>query len=172
MIDRGDARYMGPAYSDEAEYMLLNVPAGRMGAFPEDPEHFLKWVRLRGVRADQWDFLPRSLYREYVLDLLREAQQARTSGPSFEHVCAEVTDIQTEQGSARLLAASEVSFVADKVVLALGNFPPRHPNIENKTASIVCGTCRIHGVPASSTRSNTTKPCCTSARGRRRSTSW
>ena len=33
MLDRGDERYMGPAYSDEADYLLLNVPAGRMGAF-------------------------------------------------------------------------------------------------------------------------------------------
>jgi hypothetical protein len=25
-------------------------------------------------------------------------------------------------------------FVADKAVLALGNFPPRHPHIENRSA--------------------------------------
>jgi len=48
MLDRGDERYMGPAYSYEADYLLLNVPAGRMGAFPEDPEHFLTWNRDRG----------------------------------------------------------------------------------------------------------------------------
>ena len=41
MVDRGDERYMGPAYSYEADYLLLNVSAGRMGAFSEDPEFAL-----------------------------------------------------------------------------------------------------------------------------------
>ena len=49
MLDRGDERAMGPAYSYEADYLLLNVPAGRMGAFSEDPEHFLTCSRDRGA---------------------------------------------------------------------------------------------------------------------------
>jgi uncharacterized NAD(P)/FAD-binding protein YdhS len=48
MIDRGDTRYMGPAYSNEADYLLLNVRAGQMGAFSEDPERFLTWAQERG----------------------------------------------------------------------------------------------------------------------------
>ena len=65
MLDRGDERDMGPAYSCEADYLLLNVPAGRMGAFSENPEHFLTWNRDRGAHAaGPWDFLPRRLYRE------------------------------------------------------------------------------------------------------------
>src|SRR5512146_1575339 len=67
MLDRGDASYIGPAYSAEADHLLLNVPAGRMGAFSDDPEHFLKWARRKGVRAGEWDFLPRRLYRDYLL---------------------------------------------------------------------------------------------------------
>jgi uncharacterized NAD(P)/FAD-binding protein YdhS len=65
MLDRGDERAMGPAYSCEADYLLLNVPAGRMGAFSEDPEHFLTWNRDRGAHAGPWDFLPRRLYRQW-----------------------------------------------------------------------------------------------------------
>jgi uncharacterized NAD(P)/FAD-binding protein YdhS len=38
MIDRRDTRYMGPAYSNEEDYLLLNVRAGQMAAFSEDPE--------------------------------------------------------------------------------------------------------------------------------------
>lgn len=87
MIYRGDARYMGPAYSNEADYLLLNVPAAKMRAFSEDPEHFLMWAQERGVRADRSDFLPRRLFRDYIVDLMPEALQARTSGPLFEHVC-------------------------------------------------------------------------------------
>ena len=69
MIDRGDTRYMGPAYSIDADYLLLNVRAGQMGAFSEDPEHFLTWVQERGAHAGRSDFLPRRLFRDYIVDL-------------------------------------------------------------------------------------------------------
>ena len=85
---RSDARSWrrtlhGTAYSYEADYLLLNVPAGRMGAFSEDPEHFLTWNRDRGAHADPWDFLPRRLYRDYILALMREALRER-AGASVE----------------------------------------------------------------------------------------
>jgi uncharacterized NAD(P)/FAD-binding protein YdhS len=123
MIDRGDERNMGPAYSDEADYLLLNVPAGRMGAFSEDPKHFLTWNRERGAQAGPWDFLPRSLYRDYILALVREALEARAGGTNFEHVRGEVTDIDIEGGCATIHVHDEGSIVVDKAVLALGNFP-------------------------------------------------
>ncbi len=134
MLDRGDERDMGPAYSYEADYLLLNVPAGRMGAFPEDPEHFLTWNRDRGAHAGPWDFLPRRLYRDYILALVREALQARAGGTTFEHVRGEVTDIDTEGGCATIHVEDKGPIVVDKAVLALGNFPPRHPPIENRSA--------------------------------------
>jgi uncharacterized NAD(P)/FAD-binding protein YdhS len=133
MLDRGDERYMGPAYSYESDDLLLNVPAGRMGAFSEDPEHFLKWNRDRGAYAGPWDFLPRRLYRDYILALVREALQARTGGITFEHVRGEVTDIDTRGGCATIHVEDEGPVVVDKAVLALGNFPPRHPPIENRS---------------------------------------
>lgn len=133
MIDRGDALHMGPAYSDEDESLLLNVPAGRMGAFSSDPEHFLKWAQERDVRAGPWDFLPRRLYRDYVLDLMREAQRARATLPSLDHVRAEVVDIETQRDGARIHAETD-TFDVEKVVLALGNFPPRHPPVANPSA--------------------------------------
>jgi uncharacterized NAD(P)/FAD-binding protein YdhS len=134
MIDRGDTRYMGPAYSNDADYLLLNVRAGQMGAFSEDPEHFLTWAQERGARADRSDFLPRRLFRDYIVDLMPEAWQARTNGPLFEHVCGEVTDIETEGGCATIHVEAQEPFVVDRGILALGNFPPRHPLIENRMA--------------------------------------
>jgi uncharacterized NAD(P)/FAD-binding protein YdhS len=134
MFDRGDARFMGPAYSDEADYLLLNVPAARMSALSEDPEHFLRWSRNRGVNAGPWDFLPRRLYREYILALMRDVLEARAGAPSFEHVRTEVTDLETEGRQVTLYVDGKRSVVVDKAVLALGNFPPRHPSIENGAA--------------------------------------
>jgi uncharacterized NAD(P)/FAD-binding protein YdhS len=134
MIDRGDTRYMGPAYSNEADYLLLNVRAGQKGAFSEDPEHFLTWAQKRGARADRSDFLPRRLFRDYIVDLMREAWQDRTNTPLFEHVCGEVTDIETERGYATIHVDAQEPFVVDRGILALGNFPPPHPLIENRMA--------------------------------------
>jgi len=138
MIDRGDTRYMGPAYSNEADYLLLNVRAGQMGAFSEDPEHFLTWAQERGARAGRSDFLPRRLFRDYILDLMADAWQARTNGPLFEHVRGEVTDIETKGGCATIHVEAQEPFVVDRVILALGNFPPRHPLIENGVALQNC----------------------------------
>jgi uncharacterized NAD(P)/FAD-binding protein YdhS len=133
MIDRGDADYMGPAYVDDADNFLLNVPAMRMGALPEDPEHFLKWARRRGIAAGTLEFLPRNLYRRYILDLLHEAEE-RAGGPEFEHVRGEVTDVEVSRDRAVVRIESGEHFAVDKVVLALGNFPPGDPPIRNRAA--------------------------------------
>ncbi len=130
LIDRGDARYMGPAYSEEADFLLLNVPAGRMGAYSQDPEHFLKWLRDRGIPAAHLDFLPRRLYRDYVFDLIN-GELANARGMSLEHVSGDVTDIETAQRGITIRMQNR-SVAADKVVLALGNLPPRNPSIEDK----------------------------------------
>lgn len=133
MIDRCSADCMGPAYPDDADNLLLNVPAVRMGAFPEDPEHFLKWARQKRVDAATWDFLPRSLYRKYILELLHEAH-ARAGAPEFEQVRGEVTDVEVDRAGATVRLDSGKQLAVDKVVLALGNFPPGDPPILNRRA--------------------------------------
>jgi uncharacterized NAD(P)/FAD-binding protein YdhS len=134
MFERGEANSMGAAYSSNEEYLLLNVPACRIGAFSEDAEHFLKWVREKGISAGAWDFLPRKLYREYVFSLLKEAQMTGKNGASFAQIRGEVIDLEPGQNGATLYVRGKGTFPADKVVLALGNFPPRIPHIYNRTA--------------------------------------
>ncbi|MBN2205069.1 MAG: FAD/NAD(P)-binding protein [Thermoleophilia bacterium] len=129
MFDRSDERSMGPAYSDDAPYLLLNVPAGRMSAVSEDPRHFLGWALAKGVAADESSFLPRRLYREYVLELLEETRRAQTGAASLKQVHAEVTGVDVEGRHARVTARGTEPYDADAVVLALGNFPPRRPRL-------------------------------------------
>ncbi len=134
LLDREDENYMGPAYSTDEDYHLLNVPAGRMGAYPEDPEHFLKWLHGRGITADQFDFLPRKVYRAYIFELLRNALNNKNNGIVYEYVRGEVIDIAVENNRAWIHIYGKEKFPADKVVLALGNFVPRNPPIKNQTA--------------------------------------
>jgi uncharacterized NAD(P)/FAD-binding protein YdhS len=131
-IDRGGPRHLGPAYSDDAGHLLLNVPAERMGALPGDPAHFLAWARGRGVPAGRFDFLPRRLYREYVLDLVAEARRARPDPPRLEHVQGEVIDLEVTPGGVAIRLEGGASVVVDRAVLALGNFPPRHPPVGDR----------------------------------------
>lgn len=132
IFDRGDERYMGPAYSDESDYLLLNVPAGRMAAFSDDPAHFLKWLERRGRPAGQWDFLPRTLYRDYVLALVYEVVQTQARAAQLEYIRGEVTDLGTEEDGVTIHVSGRTPFGVDKAVLALGNFPPRHPQIQTR----------------------------------------
>ena len=67
----------GVAYSTSSRSHLLNVPAARMSAFPDDPDHFLRWARMRlGPATPNDAFLPRQLYGEYVAELLRPSMRA------------------------------------------------------------------------------------------------
>ncbi|MGA2049496.1 MAG: FAD/NAD(P)-binding protein, partial [Terracidiphilus sp.] len=64
----------GLAYSTPFEEQLLNVPAGKMSALPDEPSHFLDWLHLRGfAEAAHGHFAPRKLYGEYLEELLQNA---------------------------------------------------------------------------------------------------
>jgi uncharacterized NAD(P)/FAD-binding protein YdhS len=102
-----------------------------MGAFSQDPAHFLRWVRDRGTPAGELDFLPRGLFRDYLLTLMREALEARGTGTAFDFIRGEAIDLRAAGGCTTIDLTDGSSLVADKVVLALGNFPPPHPRAGN-----------------------------------------
>jgi uncharacterized NAD(P)/FAD-binding protein YdhS len=129
IVDRVGGESMGPAYSNDSSVLLLNVPAGKMSAISEDPEHFCQWVKERGRDAKQGDFLPRKLYREYILSLMHEAARANAYDAVFELVRAEATDVEPGGQCAVVHLEGRKPLTADRVVLAIGNFPPRNPAI-------------------------------------------
>jgi uncharacterized NAD(P)/FAD-binding protein YdhS len=132
LIDRREEQYLGPAYSDDADNLLLNVPAERMGAFPDRPEHFLNWARQNGV-PPVLGTSSRARAETQRPTLMQQSQREPTTGTHIERVRGEATDIETAGDSATIhLEAGD--FVAEKAVLALGNFLPRQPQIENQAA--------------------------------------
>jgi uncharacterized NAD(P)/FAD-binding protein YdhS len=52
LIEPGTCRGRGIAYGTQDPRHLLNVPAGNMSAFAEDPNHFLRWARLNYPPAE------------------------------------------------------------------------------------------------------------------------
>lgn len=123
----------GVAYGTAFAGHLLNVPAGRMSAFPDQPAHFLEWAAARAGTAGfpasiaAGDFLPRQLFSRYLTDVLADAKRAAPAGVELLEVKGEVIDIEDETGERRLRTGDGRSFAADEVVLALGNLPGEYP---------------------------------------------
>lgn len=137
LLDRAEfAR--GTAYADREYPYLLNVPAGRMSATACDPGEFLDFAQRRLPHATAEDFLPRTLYGQYLAALLRAAEKSAPHGVSLETLHGEATGIERAVDSAgvRVDLAGATPLVADQVVLALGNPPPaRLPGTERLVGS-------------------------------------
>jgi uncharacterized NAD(P)/FAD-binding protein YdhS len=113
----------GVAYSTSCSWHLLNVPAGNMSAFPEDPQHFLRWARSHyDPEARAEDFLPRRVYGRYSEAVLRDATRDNSQRFRLVHDEARAIDIADDQVTIRF--SRESSITARRVVLALGNFQP------------------------------------------------
>ena len=123
LIERGRAPGRGVAYGTDRPEHLLNVPARRMSAFPDDPDHFVRWFAARGGGTAE-DFAPRMLYGDYVVELLEKA------GDRIEVIRGEA--VAVDRGRVSLGGGHAIE--ADCVVLALGNFAPATPSGADPTA--------------------------------------
>jgi uncharacterized NAD(P)/FAD-binding protein YdhS len=125
----------GLAYSTVFEQHLLNVPAGKMSALPDEPSHFLEWLRSRNWPGTAPEaFAPRKLYGEYLEDLLQSSLRARGHG-NFSHMCAEVVDACGTEHGLTLGLSDGTKVEAQKVVLALGN--PASGTFENAFVEVM-----------------------------------
>jgi len=115
----------GVAYRTRSGSHTLNVPAGRMSAFADNPDDFLRFVREREPSLTGGSFVPRHLYGEYLSRTLAEA--ARASEVPLTHVAGEVIDAAPGNDGIRLRLADGRQTRADQVVLAIGNYPPSDP---------------------------------------------
>jgi uncharacterized NAD(P)/FAD-binding protein YdhS len=134
VIDRAPPLGRGVAYSTECPDHLLNVPAARLSALPEEPEHFVRWMQARVGRTGfpsevaPTDFLPRQLYGDYVYQVLKEAREQSPPEVKLETIAGEAVDIEeVADGTARITLVDARTFSAHRVVLALGNLPGEYP---------------------------------------------
>lgn len=133
IIDRNPPIGRGVAYGTDCPLHLLNVPANRLGAFPEDPSGFFAWVAARIGRSTfphdvtPSDYLPRHLYGQYIYSVLTEARTAAQKTSSLEIVAGEAIDIEETPAGPVVKLADERMFEASQVILALGNLPGEYP---------------------------------------------
>jgi len=125
----------GVAYSTADSAHLLNVPAGGMSAYDDDPANFVRWMH-----CDSGDFTVRHRYAEYLRDELQRAAAARPQ-TTFVHLPERVEQITAAPPgvlnvrTARAGAPDLQALSADAVVLALGNAPPTRPAWCSEVAS-------------------------------------
>jgi uncharacterized NAD(P)/FAD-binding protein YdhS len=105
-----------------------------MSALSDDPGHFLRWARLKfGRELEPCSFLPRREYGRYLGAILHRAVASTAKGrllwkkDEAEAVC------ETGDGKIEIRLRSGGTVVADKVVLALGNFPSSDPHLPGRS---------------------------------------
>jgi uncharacterized NAD(P)/FAD-binding protein YdhS len=136
LIERGPLPGRGVAYGTQFEGHLLNVRARNMSAYPDIPDHFVRWAERNyssSVKPD--DFLPRTVYGQYISTQLREAVRLRPGHFRCIQDEAVALSLPEVDDVAEIRLASGATIVADKVAFALGNFPPADLALPGKTSS-------------------------------------
>jgi uncharacterized NAD(P)/FAD-binding protein YdhS len=124
VFDAANAFAKGAAYGPASDDCLLNVRAKAMGAFADDEEHFLRWLRTGRYGAADPDlgnrFVPRRLYGAYLGELFDRCRQ----GGQVEERARRVVDVERVPGGYVLTDGEGGRTHARVVTLAIGNVPP------------------------------------------------
>jgi uncharacterized NAD(P)/FAD-binding protein YdhS len=128
VLERRGAIGEGLAYGTREPSHLLNVPAGRMSAWPEQPDDFVRWATRRHGSVAPTDFLPRQWYGEYVRETLLAASSDVRESAELSVVFDEVRRVARHPtGGWMVHLARGDSLRARAVVLAIGHRPPSDP---------------------------------------------
>ncbi|MEE4545550.1 FAD/NAD(P)-binding protein [Streptomyces sp. V4-01] len=125
LVDPGPRPGPGIAYATREPRHLLNVPAGRMGAFAEEPGGFTAFLAARGLPCDPGAFVPRALYGDYLEDVLRAAARATADRARLSHLRASAVRVGRAGAGFTVALADGRRIGADALVLATGAGAPR-----------------------------------------------
>jgi uncharacterized NAD(P)/FAD-binding protein YdhS len=126
----------GMAYGTSSPSHLLNVPAGRMSAFPDNDGHFLQHLQASDPNVTGGTFAARADYGAYLRTVLdAAAEDGARFGHTLHTIFDEVTavEVNDESRAATVTFANSPSITADRVVIAVGNLPPANPPIADRS---------------------------------------
>ncbi|MBX3404752.1 MAG: FAD/NAD(P)-binding protein [Phycisphaeraceae bacterium] len=133
LIERSGRFTAGVAYSTTSHAHLLNVPAGRMSALPDDPDHFLRWARQQDARIGGGTFVPRPMYGRYLASILEEANAAAGNAVRLTRVPRGAAGARADSRGVTIELDGGSEINADAAVLAIGNFAPGNPPLADET---------------------------------------
>ena len=114
----------GLAHGRAAPEHLLNVPAGRMGAFHDDPTDFLQWLRAHSQIPAWDDFLPRLTYGAYLRQRLTQTVRAARPGVRLVVAPHAVESVRRAGDGFDVRPVGGPALHVDWLVLATGNTAP------------------------------------------------
>lgn len=127
VVESGGSVGRGVAFSTPDSSHLLNVCAGQMSAFTDEPTDFARWLLAQGLPDAQRAFATRSSFGCYLEDRFKALIERRRHDVAVEvvHDTVEDIDLTGSRPSLRLMSGHRVA--ADAVVLATGLAPPKVP---------------------------------------------
>lgn len=129
LCDRSGRFGPGVAYGTGCPQHVLNVPAGRMSAYEEDPDHFVRWARRQDPSIAGGSFVPRMLYGAYLEWVLQDAE-AVSPRARVDRISAAAVGIEATPSPVVVLDDGR-RVGADRVVVAVGNFAPADPTVRD-----------------------------------------
>lgn len=133
LIERSSKVGRGLAYGTTDINHLLNVTAKKMSAVASDPDHFLDWLEKKLPQIKPGDFVPRSIYGEYVASILSAAEKRAENRVRLKRVRAEAQDVKYSPAEKEftIQLSDETSATGDVLVLATGHLSPSRLNLAN-----------------------------------------
>ncbi len=138
LINERETLNKGIAYNPYSEKHLLNVIAGKMSAYLNNPDHFLDWVMQKDefINKDKTlianSFFPRQIYGEYLCNIWEEAKKcAESKQIKITVIDSFVVDLDITENLVSLWLDNNLKLNIDDCVIATGNHIPRNPRIKN-----------------------------------------
>ncbi|MFT3731779.1 MAG: FAD/NAD(P)-binding protein [Hyphomicrobium sp.] len=126
LIERTSAVGKGIAYGSAHPIHLLNVRAANMSAYPDLPDHFVRWLdendaERDGNGNDRFRFASRAAFGNYLTSQLRELQDATGR---LKHIQGEAVSLSRTSNGVIVTLDNFRRVGGDLVVVATGYEPP------------------------------------------------
>ncbi|WP_165186096.1 FAD/NAD(P)-binding protein [Caulobacter soli] len=127
LVERRSPIGLGAAYATDDPAHRLNVRAGNMSAWPDQPDDFVAWLKDQDLDIGSGGFATRGDYGRYLQGMLSSFAGSPEAAGRLMITPDEITAIAPDGDGWTLTCAMGRTISADAVVLALGNPPPRAP---------------------------------------------
>ena len=113
----------GLAFSAAQLQHVLNVPAGNMSAYADEPAHFRNWLSRTHpeLPSDPFLFAPRQTYGEYLAEVLHRSALNADEKTRLTTVVSQAVGVSPHDKGVEVLLADGTVRIADAVALAVGH---------------------------------------------------
>lgn len=138
IVDKLENFNVGVAFKTYSNEHILNVVAGKMSAYKDDPSHFVKWLgETRWIEAEGIDikdrFLSRNVYGKYIQSIWEKSEnEAIVKNIKIKtfHDLVDSFDLEKDGSTTIFLKQGEIISV-DYCIIATGNNSPLNLEIGN-----------------------------------------